>query len=467
MYLPHPDGWALCAQDLLQCDAPYDTATVTSAPQCFAYCDAGGATVFQCAYDGATTCHRFYAPGTGGTAVYPFAGSTLYWRVGSTPGPAFSLQPFCGGSCPDVYAFDGAFFFFEFVKLFVCKRPGQEQSLLYRESSSLYFIFLSQSINPPPTHPGDTFRFETDMGLYGNLAMPKGDGRGLARPQGYDYHVLETPLAARRAEDSSHADRSSSYYEVALVEDGREVNYLDRVRLFAVDLPAGLDLKEANLYPFDSFEERDVATATLVVDALPSPPAGVRVVGLDGQVSATVAADDDDDDDDVSSALAVAGDGRHVYTGSENANDPWPGAGLEIDLGPAAQHNGGGRQVLVYRGLTLYPSVKGAAKAHEVLAGRRLDGQTHVLQVFNGTAWASVPGFRMGGFPAFFRTLACKCLCLCLGQVAKLELLGMGRNGFCCACTLLYFSPLTLLVLPSFPQHTRFTLSDLQWTCRR
>jgi hypothetical protein len=239
------------------------------------------------------------------------------------------------------------------------------------------------------------------MGLYGNLAMPKGDGKGLARPQGFDFHVLETPLVARAA-DAAGGRNGSYHYEVALVEDGREVNYLDRVRLFAVDVPRGLDLKAANLYPFESFAERDVAAATLVVAAEPAAPAAVRIVGLNGQLMTP--------GKDAAAALAAAGDGQHVYTGSENANDPWPGAGLEIDLGAAPA--GTSRCVLVYRGLTLYPSVKGATRAHEVLGGRRMGGRTHVLQVFNGSAWTSVPGFRMGGFPAFFRTLACRCILL-------------------------------------------------------
>jgi hypothetical protein len=270
--------------------------------------------------------------------VYISPGVTLYYKDGlRNPGPSFTLGS-CGGSCPDVYAFDGS-----------------------------------------------TYQFETDMGLYGNMAIPRGDGF-LVQPQGFDYHVLDTTLAKNE----------EGRYEIALVEDAREVNYLDKVRLYAVELPEGAGLQEANLYPFSSYDEMGVPEATHVVDTNGAKAVKVSLVGMDGEMK-----------EDVSADLATAKDGKHVYVGSENPDDPQPGAALEIDLGSGIDGSDSSRCVLIYRGLTIFPISKEANKTHEVLAGRRVDGRTHTLQVFNGTSWIAVSDFKMGGFPAFYRTMAC------------------------------------------------------------
>ena len=143
----------MCGTDLNNCDATQDTSTAADLIECFAFCDAAS-NVFQCGYDSSSqTCYRFYTGGITGN-VYYSPGVTLYYKDGlSNPGPSFTVGS-CGGSCPDVYAFDGS-----------------------------------------------TYQFETDMGLYGNMAIPRGDGSLL---QGFDYDVLAPAVAGTTSSSRSH-----------------------------------------------------------------------------------------------------------------------------------------------------------------------------------------------------------------------------------------------------------------------
>lgn len=98
-----------------------------------------------------------------------------------------------------------------------------------------------------------------------------------------------------------------------------------KVRLYAVELPDGAGLQEAKLHPFSSYDEMDVPEATHVVDAHGAKAVKVSLVGVDEKMN-----------EDVSADLAAAKDDQHVYIGSENPDDPQPGAALEIDLGIVA-----------------------------------------------------------------------------------------------------------------------------------
>ncbi len=56
----------------------------------------------------------------------------------------------------------------------------------------------------------------------------------------------------------------------------------------------------------------------------------------------------------------------------------------------------------------MLPSIERAIE----IATRRIDGQRQALQVWNGTAWASPPTFKLNTLKGFYRTYARAYLCV-------------------------------------------------------
>lgn len=328
---PFVDGWASCGADLTNCGALYDSRTETTLAACLEYCETGGPSIFQCAFNpsGSSNCLRYKAGGVDTTvAVSP--GFDLYYNPGpGNPGPIYTTVA-CGSvaECPDLYAFDGA-----------------------------------------------TFIFETDVAGAGKLGEA-GAGAGHGLPQGTDYHVLETPLGLNE----------NGEYELALVEDRQEVNYLDKARLYAVDIPEGTMLVEVHTgdIAHAEGEEKELNIVTRVVDAQISAPWSVVAVNGVGTMQV---------EKDVSAQVAAPRDGLFVHVGVGESSSAG-GAGLEVDLGPLG---GSGRRILVYRALAHNPAE--AARKQQL------------LQVWDGAAWVAVDEdvvAGMGDLKGFFRTYACK-----------------------------------------------------------
>jgi hypothetical protein len=133
----------------------------------------------------------------------------LYWRVRSRDAAHDAISFWssvdyfqdlfnCGGSCPMLYVWDGS-----------------------------------------------TFEFETDLNGAGMLAMRSSTGDWKPNPN--EYYVLETEPVV-----------TDGHYELRLVEERYEVNYLDQFRFYAVDIPADRKLyaeKPSFTAPFDGLEQ--------------------------------------------------------------------------------------------------------------------------------------------------------------------------------------------------------------------
>ena len=180
-------------------------------------------------------------------------------------------------------------------------------------------------------------------------------------------------------------------YELALVEDRQEINYLDKARLYAVDIPEDtmlVDVHTGDLAHAEG-EEKEPNIVTRVMDAQASAPWNVMVVSSVGGMQG---------EEDVSAQVAAPRDGLFVHVGVGGVGNAG-GAGLKIDLGPLG---GSGRRILVYRALSHNPAV-----AWEVGAPRK----QQLLQVWDGAAWAAVDEDEVAGvgdLKGFFRTYACK-----------------------------------------------------------
>lgn len=224
--------------------------------------------------------------------------------------------------------------------------------------------------------------------------------------------------------DTAVAKRDG-HYEMTLVEDREEANYLDQVRLSYVDVPENSTLRGI-IVGFGMYGDKNMATVTRVVDAQPAPLTA-KLIGLDGTLQG-----------DVSAQVAAIGDNQQVLVGNENADDPLIG-GLEVrdicvdkgqgsvrtvhsasplssclhthtythtpcqlDLGALGTAS---RRVLVYRGMTIFPITPTEERAREI-GRRRINGQRQALQVWNGTAWTSPAGFTLNSLKGYYRTFA-------------------------------------------------------------
>jgi hypothetical protein len=165
----------------------------------------------------------------------------LYWRVRSRDAAHDSMSHWssvdffqdlfsCGGSCPFLYVWNGS-----------------------------------------------TFEFETDLNGPGMLAMQSSSG--VWKPNPNEYYVLQTEPVA-----------TDGHYEMRLVEERYEVNYLDQLRFFAVDIPADRTLhseKPSFTTPFNGLEQH-----LHTVSRNPDPPVSAVHVNTGLDVSDATAASD-------------------------------------------------------------------------------------------------------------------------------------------------------------------------------
>ncbi len=169
--------------------------------------------------------------------------SGWYWRVRSHNTVSGSLSPWsptdyfqdisgCGGSCPFLYVWDGS-----------------------------------------------SFEFGTDLNGPGKLATLSSSG--YFKPNPNDYYVLQTEPV-----------EIDGYYEMRLVEERYEVNYLDQLRVFAVDLPADREVyaeKPSFTTPYNGYEQHLHTASTN-----PAAPVSVQHVNKELDVSDVTSASDQD-----------------------------------------------------------------------------------------------------------------------------------------------------------------------------
>jgi hypothetical protein len=167
----------------------------------------------------------------------------LYWRVRSRDAAHGAMSPWssvdffqdlfnCGGSCPFIYVWDGS-----------------------------------------------TFEFETDLNGPGMLGMRSSSG--VWKPNPHDYYVLQNEPVV-----------TEGHYEMRLVEERFEVNYLDQFRVYAVDVPADRKLYAEKPIFTTGFNgtEQHLHTASL------NPAAPVSVVHVNTGLDATAVTATSDQD---------------------------------------------------------------------------------------------------------------------------------------------------------------------------
>jgi hypothetical protein len=223
----------------------------------------------------------------------------LYWRVRSRDATDGALSLWseldyfedvasCGGSCPFVYVWNG-----------------------------------------------ETFEFGTDLNGPGKLALRSSGGH--FRPNPHDYYVLQTEPVV-----------TGGHYELRLVEERYEVNYLDQFRFYAVDLPADRELyaeKPIFSTPFNGLEQH-LHTASW------NSSSPLSVVHLNAGL-------------DVSD-LTADSDGDYLVL-NEDRNVGFSYQTIELDLGNLS----GAPQIkLLFDGMTAFPDTPGGA-AHAVTFGPR------------------------------------------------------------------------------------------------
>ncbi|MBE0475547.1 MAG: hypothetical protein IBX62_00370 [Coriobacteriia bacterium] len=146
-------------------------------------------------------------------------------------------------------------------------------------NEDIFYLYESGSCPFLFTWDGERFGFEADLYGAGKLGVVTKDG--YLKPEPNDHYVLRHEPALR-----------DGRYELRLVEERAEIDYLDELRLYAVDAPAGrrvmAEKPQAGEAPFPGLEK---VLHTIAEDA-PAPRSVVHVnTGRD--VTAEIASDDD------------------------------------------------------------------------------------------------------------------------------------------------------------------------------
>ncbi len=103
------------------------------------------------------------------------------------------------------------------------------------------------------TWDGGAFQFESDLFPRGMLGFQYAGG--YLQPNPNDYYLLRHAPAAR----------SDGLLDLRLIEERREVDYLDQARLYALDLPAGLDAYAEILFSGPSYLPPDKVVHTVAL----------------------------------------------------------------------------------------------------------------------------------------------------------------------------------------------------------
>ena len=248
------------------------------------------------------------------------AQGTWYWRVG-TKDRATSLDTWsnsltynlayggdCGGSCPMLYTWDG-----------------------------------------------DKFVFETDLFPRGSLGRKY--STGFQKPNPNDYYVLmNNPVVG---EDGR--------YQLRLVEERLEIDYLDNLKLYAVDVPSGRDV----------YSEIHFSGTTYV-----KPESLLHTVNRELRLPRSITHVNNGKD---VSALLAASDGKYLVL-SKDKNKDFNWQTIELDLGDLSQAS---RIKLIINARTaFFTTAAGSARA------RTLDskGQRTRIEVLDANGnWARVP----------------------------------------------------------------------------
>ncbi len=291
-----------------------------------------------------------YVSGWISATQYTFSTSCegLYWRVRSRDATSGAISPWstidyfqdvanCGGSCPFLYVWDG-----------------------------------------------DSFEFGTDLNGPGKLATRS--SRGYFKPNPHDYYVLQTEPVV-----------TNGYYEMRLVEERYEVNYLDKLRLYAVDIPADLVLyaeKPSFTTPFNGLEQH-LHTASW------NPGSPVSVVHVNTGLDATAATATSDED------YLVLNDDRNVGYDYQT---------IELDLGNLS----GAPQIkLLIDGMSAFPNTP-EGTTHAASFGPRTK-----LEVLDADGnWVRVPSSTavLPKLPEFSRPFALDVTNIFVTDVYKLRL---------------------------------------------
>lgn len=200
---------------------------------------------------------------------------------------------------------------------------------------------------------GTSYQFGTDLNGPGKLATRS--SRGYFTPNPHDYYVLGTEPAL-----------IGGRYELRLVEERFEVDYLDQMKLFAVDIPANRELY-ANKPTFGSpFASLIGELHTVDANLVSTLPAVHVNTGQD--VSTTIASSDGD--------FLVLSNDRNIDFAYNT---------IELDLGPGAAQ--APQLKLVIDGMTAFPTTP-----QGVMRSREFGPRTKIQVLDDTGAWVSVPG---------------------------------------------------------------------------
>ncbi|UFS70323.1 fibronectin type III domain-containing protein [Geomonas sp. RF6] len=205
---------------------------------------------------------------------------------------------------------------------------------------------------------GGTFAFEVDVFGTGKLGLKS--GTGYVKPNPRDFHVMQ----------AQPVPGPDGLYDLRLVEERSEVDYMDKVALYTVDMPKGFDVY-AEQTPFSATNVSQPATILHTVGPLKKP---LSVTHLEtGR--------------DVSDLLS-ASDQQYLQLNDDKNVPAWQT--LEIDLGDLSQ---AAAVKLVLDGVSVYPTSQAASVLANQLSPSSDRTKLEVLDE-NGI-WVTIPRTKL------------------------------------------------------------------------
>jgi hypothetical protein len=206
---------------------------------------------------------------------------------------------------------------------------------------------------------GEQFEFGTDLNGPGKLATKS--SAGYFRPNPHDYYVLGVDPVETRG-----------HYEMRLVEERFEVDYLDTLKLYAVDVPDDRDVyaeKPSFSTPFEGLEH-----VLHTVDTNLSPPVSATLVNTGEDISGKIA----------------DSDGNYLILSSDRNND-FDYHTIELDLGDVSQ----APQIkLIIDGFTAFPNTpEGTGRSKKFGPRTKIEVLDKILDMKGQwvSVWVSVP----------------------------------------------------------------------------
>ncbi len=231
---------------------------------------------------------------------------------------------------------------------------------------------------------GEEFVFQSDM--YGPGKLGTLSSRGYLKPNPHDYYILETNPVEK-----------DDQYQMRLVEERFETDYMDELKLYVIDLPMHRRVYAEKPGFGGTLEDlQDVLhTASQIIQR----PQEITHVNTGQNVS----------------DLVVNSDGSYLVLNNDN-NIDFTYQTLELDLGDLSQAS---QIKLIIDGMTVFPSTpEGVDRASQF-------GPRTKLEVLNGNGeWVSVPKTtaELPKLPEFKRVFALDISDIFLTDVYKVRL---------------------------------------------